>query len=132
MIDGCFAGLIDESVVGVRTYGPLSSEFYKKYTKTRTGLQLYTLSVGPLVRSGPHFITYPQLHVRLCVMSPALFNIYVNDLVDDLEDSNVGVPILQEQVTCFYSERRVLFWLNDRPTDRPTDQRGVTIHAIRI
>ena len=33
-------------------------------------------------------------------MSPALFNIYVNDLVDDLEDSNVGVPILQEQVTC--------------------------------
>ena len=35
-----------------------------------------------------------------CVMSPALFNIYVNDLVDDLEDSNVGVPILQEQVTC--------------------------------
>ena len=25
-----------------------------------------------------------------CVMSPALFNIYVNDLVDDLEDSNVG------------------------------------------
>ena len=26
-----------------------------------------------------------------CVMSPASFNIYVNDLVDDLEDSNVGV-----------------------------------------
>ena len=30
-----------------------SSVFYKKFTKTRTGLRLYTLTIGPLVRSGP-------------------------------------------------------------------------------
>ena len=32
--------------------------FYKKCTKTRTGLRLYTLTIGPLVRSGPRFIAY--------------------------------------------------------------------------
>ena len=37
--------------------------FYKKYNKTRTGLRLYTLSIGPLVRSGPRFITYPRFEV---------------------------------------------------------------------
>ena len=28
------------------------------YTKTRIGLRLYTLTIGPLVRSGPRFIAY--------------------------------------------------------------------------
>ena len=37
--------------------------FYKKFTKTRTGLRLYTLTIGPLVRSGPRFIAYPFLGV---------------------------------------------------------------------
>ena len=36
--------------------------FYKKCTKTRTGLRLYTLTIGPLVRSGPRFIAYPLIH----------------------------------------------------------------------
>ena len=32
--------------------------FIKKCTKTRTGLRLYTLTIGPLVRFGPRFIAY--------------------------------------------------------------------------
>ena len=64
MIDDCFAGLIDESVIGMdlrtvfRYWYADSSVFYKKYDKTRTGLRLYTLSIGPLVRSGSRFIAY--------------------------------------------------------------------------
>ena len=38
-----------------------SSVFYKKCTKTRIGLRLYTLTIGPLVRSGPRFIAYPHI-----------------------------------------------------------------------
>ena len=70
MIEDCFAGLIDESVIGTdlrtafRYWYADSSVFYKKYNKTRTGLRLYTLSIGPLVRSGPRFITYPLVEVK--------------------------------------------------------------------
>ena len=39
-----------------------SSVFYKKCTKTRIGLWLYALTIGPLVRSGPRFIAYPWQH----------------------------------------------------------------------
>ena len=47
------------ATVGV-PYADLSV-FYKKCTKTRTGLRLYTLTIGQLVRSGPRFIAYPNL-----------------------------------------------------------------------
>ena len=42
-----------------------SSVFYKKCTKTRIGLLLYTLTIGPLVRSGPRFIAYQFVHVPM-------------------------------------------------------------------
>ena len=37
---------------------------------------------------------------QCCVLSPTLFNIYVNDLVTALESAEVGVPILKNRVTC--------------------------------
>ena len=35
-----------------------------------------------------------------CVLSPTLFNIYVNDLITALESAEVGVLILKNRVTC--------------------------------
>ena len=43
-----------------------SSVFYKKCTKTRNGLRLYALTIGPLVRSGPRFIAYPRFDASVC------------------------------------------------------------------
>ena len=35
-----------------------------------------------------------------CVLSPTLFNIYISDLIGALQLADVGVPILQNRVTC--------------------------------
>ena len=65
-----------------------SSVFYKKYTKTRTGLRLYTLSIGPLVRSGPHFITYQK-------NDPRFFELHgsCESVSRELRKSGVGAQV---------------------------------------